>query len=1176
MSPINDSFMSGSLDHSVRIWDLRVNTCQGILHLRGRPTVAYDQQGLVFAVAMEGGAIKLFDSRSYDKGPFDTFLVGGDTAEVCDIKFSSDGKSMLLTTTNNNIYVLDAYAGDKRCGYSMEPSPNTNIEATFTPDGQYVLSGSEDGNLHAWSIDRRNEVRLLHGGIGALGVVGFAEVEEAGSGADVRTSLKVQRSFVLHPSAPATKGLHPRRLQQRPQPFSLPGESVFFQFSDEITQNFKQSRSRRKAGKNGLARKGKWSGTLLESFGVEARCRRFTTSKSASSDPFAYPKVASWTQEGARSNCCSWDGVECNEDTGSSCLYGSLNSSSSLFQFVHLQRLDLSDNHFNFSEIPSRLGHDLTSLTFLNLSQSSFSGQIPSEISYLSKLSTLDLSATSYLDLTFDYDHFSSYKILELTHANLKSMVQNLTNIQELHLNYKVHIPSTLPGIFANATSLQSLYLQSCGLSGEFPVGIFQLPNLEVLDLTYDEDLIGFFPEFNKTSPFKKLNVARTNFSGHIPASIGDLSSLDFSGQISESWSWVGKLTKLYHLSLAYTYLEGEFPSFVANLTQIQELDLAYNQITGEIPSWLVNLTKLTAPYFPFNNLQGAIPRSFFQLTDLQYIDLSSNNLSGTVELDEFFKLKMLTVLRLSFNKLSVHIKTGLAATSPKFVALALGSCNLREFPYFLHDNSKLVELDLSDNNIHGQIPTWLWNSTGESLWYLNLSHNSLTGFEQNPVNLPWKNLHLLELGSNRLQGPLLIPPLSIEFYSVPHNGYTGEISASFCNLKDLFILDLSNNNQSGMLPQCLGNSTAFEILKLRNNSFHGDIPDQMSLTGNSSLKMVDMSYNQLQGKLPRSMAKCTRLEFLDFGNNHISDSFPSWLGEVPVLRVLILGTNGFHGTIGKLATNHEFPNLCIIDLSNNGFSSSLPSDYLESWNCMKKYVDEDEVKTYFQDTIMIATYTIHQRIPGAIGNLTGLHLLNLFNNTLNGHIPSSLGNLSALESLDLSQNQLSGEIPGNLAKLTFLAYFNVSQNHLSGPIPHGQQFDTFQEELYKGNSGLCGEPLLKKCEGSDSSIPPPSMTEEDDESGIQVELDWFVVLPGVVSGIVVGMVAGNTLGNKKHEWFAKTFDKRRSQVRWQLIWQQIRCRGRIGYMTRSSPTSATAYSSTDDSSIIWSMSSSS
>nr|POE65807.1 wd repeat-containing protein 82 [Quercus suber] len=174
MSPINDSFMSGSLDHSVRIWDLRVNACQGILRLRGRPTVAYDQQGLVFAVAMEGGAIKLFDSRSYDKGPFDTFLVGGDTAEVCDIKFSNDGKSMLLTTTNNNIYVLDAYGGEKRCGFSLEPSPTANIEATFTPDGQYVVSGSGDGTMHAWSINRRNEVASWNSHIGVASCLKWA------------------------------------------------------------------------------------------------------------------------------------------------------------------------------------------------------------------------------------------------------------------------------------------------------------------------------------------------------------------------------------------------------------------------------------------------------------------------------------------------------------------------------------------------------------------------------------------------------------------------------------------------------------------------------------------------------------------------------------------------------------------------------------------------------------------------------------------------------------------------------------------------------------------------------------------------------------------------------------------------------------------------------------------
>ncbi|XP_052188210.1 protein ANTHESIS POMOTING FACTOR 1 isoform X2 [Diospyros lotus] len=174
MSPVNDSFMSGSVDHSVRIWDLRVNACQGILRLRGRPAVAYDQQGLVFAVAMEGGAIKLFDSRSYDKGPFDTFLVGGDMAEVCDIKFSNDGKSMLLTTTNNSIYILDAYGGEKRCAFTLDPSPNTMIEATFTPDGQYVVSGSGDGKLHAWSISKRTKVASWDSHIGVASCLKWA------------------------------------------------------------------------------------------------------------------------------------------------------------------------------------------------------------------------------------------------------------------------------------------------------------------------------------------------------------------------------------------------------------------------------------------------------------------------------------------------------------------------------------------------------------------------------------------------------------------------------------------------------------------------------------------------------------------------------------------------------------------------------------------------------------------------------------------------------------------------------------------------------------------------------------------------------------------------------------------------------------------------------------------
>jgi hypothetical protein len=122
----------------------------------------------------------------------------------------------------------------------------------------------------------------------------------------------------------------------------------------------------------------------------------FVINKSASSDPSAYPKVASWTLEGNNSDCCSWDGVECDEVTGhvigldlnSSCLYGSINSNSSLFHLVHLQRLNLADNHFNYSQIPSTVSN-LSKLTYLDLSYSMFSSQIPLQVSQLSQLSSL-------------------------------------------------------------------------------------------------------------------------------------------------------------------------------------------------------------------------------------------------------------------------------------------------------------------------------------------------------------------------------------------------------------------------------------------------------------------------------------------------------------------------------------------------------------------------------------------------------------------------------------------------------------------------------------------------------------------------------------------------------------------------------------------------------------------
>ncbi|XP_021602801.1 receptor-like protein 1 [Manihot esculenta] len=130
--------------------------------------------------------------------------------------------------------------------------------------------------------------------------------------------------------------------------------------------------------------------------------------------------------------------------------------------------------------------------------------------------------------------------------------------------------------------------------------------------------------------------------------------------------------------------------------------------------------------------------------------------------------------------------------------------------------------------------------------------------------------------------------------------------------------------------------------------------------------------------------------------------------------------------------------------------------------------------------------------IPQEIGDLHEIRSLNLSHNHITGSIPFSFSNLRSLESLDLGNNNLSGEIPSELVALTFLETFNVSYNNLSGRVPNGAQFGTFDENNYRGNPGLCGEPIHKSCKSDEApQTPPPSAdVEEEDEGGI--DMVWF------------------------------------------------------------------------------------
>ncbi|XP_038680874.1 receptor-like protein 7 [Tripterygium wilfordii] len=946
--------------------------------------------------------------------------------------------------------------------------------------------------------------------------------------------------------------------------------------------------------------------------------RSFVVDKSASSHTSSYPKTISWNQQGENPDCCSWDGVMCDQhtgrvtslDLGSSCLYGSINSSSTLFHLGHLQRLNLADNHFNSSQIPSGF-RSFSRLAYLNLSSSRFSGKIPLEIAGLSRLRSLDL--TGNLDA-------AKARMLELRSPDLTWLVENLSHIEKLHLD-NVDLYAPIPEKVANLSSLSSLRLYKCGLLGRFPMGIFELPNLQFLNVGMNEELIGHLPEFHWGSPLKFLQLQFTKFSGRLPPSIGNLHSLNgldigncnfsgpipsslgnlskitllklrennFFGQIPSSLanlthltslsisgndnfncrylSWLEKQIEFIQLDLFYCNISGEIPHFLKNFTRLNHLQLNSNHLRGQIPHWLTNLTRLAILDLGNNEFHGPFPPQISELVNLEAIHLYTNHLSGNVNLNPFFNLQHMKEFGISDNDFTLLHVTNANATLRKWHVLGLGSCNLREFPDFLRYQDKLEYLRLSRNKIHGQIPSWLWNIT-ETLEVVFLGFNFLTGFEQPALVSRLHNLKALALAYNKIQGPVPRPPPSIVDYFFFNNNFSGENSSTFCDLPHLYALDLSFNNLSGMLPQCLfDKANNLNILNLEQNSFRGTIPE--TLANGSNLRMIGIGHNALQGTLPRSLANHTMLEFLNLGDNQISDTFPFWLGALHNLQVLILRSNKFFGAVGSPATGFEFSMLQIIDISYNGFTGILPSEYFQKWNGMRNsdvnhFSYMAKTTTFFGFSFVaphIYTYkltlvnkgvsTDYQKIPEvltsidlssnkfegeipeSITTLKNLHSLNLSNNRLSGHIPLGIENLRVLESLDFSSNMLSGEIPLELAQLTSLSFFNVSHNQLIGPIPQGKQFATFENSSYKDNLGLCGKPLSKLCGNAGESPPSPSTGEDDQGSGgSSAYVLWMIIAIGYASGLVVGVVTGLRFTASKHEWFVESFGRRQQNKR--------------------------------------------
>ncbi|XP_040933569.1 receptor-like protein 33 [Gossypium hirsutum] len=770
-------------------------------------------------------------------------------------------------------------------------------------------------------------------------------------------------------------------------------------------------------------------------------------------------------------------------------------------------------------------------------------GKFPEDVFRFPYLQKFRVSS-NYLELKFPKTNWS---------APLKSLQVTLSYLQEL------------PDSIGDLTSLEILDLPVNHLGG--PIPVVPIGQVQFVDFSGNK-LAGSFPsQVSELSQLSILDLDRNFLSGRVPSWLFSLPSLVLlrlsNNKLTGPIDQFDKVAPLEEAYLQNNEIEGPLPGSIALLVNLIYLDLSSNKLSGNFElDKLSKLKKLESLTLSNNALLSSTSESkaSYSLPNLLSLNLSScdiidfpdfvRNLEGLRELDlsnnrihvieanMFVKLKELPRLDLSHNSLlSLSNNGNLSLFLPNLDYLSLSSCNLTEFANFLTIQESLRELYLSNNSIQGQITkqerTW-----GSNLGTLDLSNNLLTVVE----SYPWRNINVLRLDSNLLEGPLLVPPPSTSIFSISNNKLTGEVPYSICEFGDSEIdatLDLSYNNLSGVIPKCPGLAN-IAYLDLHANNFHGNIPD-FCVNENNMLSTLNLNDNDFDGPLPTSLANCLLLEVLILGNNKINDTFPYSLGNLPSLQVLVLRSNNFHGQVINPDNQSYFSSLRILDLSHNNFSGYLPTTFFKSLEGMMGLADVDMAYMgdrfqYYTDSMVLtmkgedivleriltifaaidmSSNKFEGTIPETVGNLISLQVLNFSHNHLTGHIPSSWENLVALESLDLSCNKLVGEIPSELAGLNFLEVLNLSENQLVGLIPQGKQFNTFLNDSYAGNIGLCGFPVSKSCGRSE---PPPEIFEEE-EVDSAFGLDWKFVMMGYGCGMVFGFSAGYimmTIGKPK------------------------------------------------------------
>ncbi|XP_052887854.1 receptor-like protein 13 isoform X2 [Gossypium arboreum] len=589
------------------------------------------------------------------------------------------------------------------------------------------------------------------------------------------------------------------------------------------------------------------------------------------------------------SNCCEWEGVECNITTERviglylnfarqwdnrewiSNPYGYLNVSLFL-PFEELKSLELSGNEIaDLVDNQVSVSSAFNNLEILVLTQNYFNDSILSSEKVQPMMNievlNLDYNFLNNNDLAY-LKGLSSLKSLSIGGNQLEgaagiTVLNNLTKLNKLDLSDN------------KIDSLQSSH------DGERPLN---LTNLEELNLDENSFTNNLLAQLSGFSNLKSSSIRNNQLKGSINIkelldTLSNLEELDMSGNEVKEFVPIKNKENGSLGKLKVANLNGVFNNGAASLIQLLETFSSVNTIhlrgnyfndTFSTQDQLHVPSKIEELVLDRSSLNNNIFQSIGVLASLKILSLSGCGLSGTLPTQGWCDLRKFEVLDLSENALK--------GTLPSCLA------NLSSLHY----------LDISGNQFVGKgASTALANLT--LLRFISLSRNL---FEVPSIFISFANhSHLKVLSSNQnklVEEPTIptwVPKFQLKAFRLSNcttNELHIEIPKFLYYQNNLSIIDLSYNNFEGKVPfWLLENNTRMEAFLMKGNSFIGHL--NLPSHPNPKISFVDISDNKIQGPIPVNICSIfPQLNGLNLAGNSFQGNIPPCLGSLTTSNLLL------------------------------------------------------------------------------------------------------------------------------------------------------------------------------------------------------------------------------------------------------------------------------------------------